>query len=178
MFYLVRSGTRNGTTGLVPFQFATYRDTDFVDWVSQDGVGRDAPAFMLTGYSPGQDFQRNKQVPYVTFHLLKTESGFKENELGDIVPVNESSCLVQAQWNWANSAASNRWGKKFQAYRKKRLYMPTGVGDPYDDGEKVVSTKNKLRGKGKVLSLLIETEPGKDLQLIGISSVLGMANNV
>lgn len=170
VMYLAISSWSQGKVG---FSFAFYKDKKFKDWRKND-----AAAFVVTGYAPGQDFQRSKQAPYVTFHLFKTETGFSADTAGVITPDNPSSCIVQSQWDWTNSANSNRWGTPFQAYRHKRLYMPSGAGDPYDDGNLLVSTKNKLRGKGKVVSLKISTEPEKDLHLVGMSSIMEVAENV
>lgn len=158
----------------VVFAFSQYNNDTFTDWVKYNGVGRDAPAYLLTGWTGGGDFQRNKQVPYVNFHFTKTEDGFDV----EFVPLNQSSCLVSAQWDWSNSANSGQWGKKFQAYRFKRHYIPATSADTFDNGYSVVNTKNKLRGKGKVLSMLIETEPKRDLRLLGWSMMMGSNANV
>ena len=169
--------TITATSPTTTISFSEYRDPSFLDWVSVDAVGVDAPAFLLTGYINNGDYQKTKQVPYVFFHLRRTEDGF-EDDGTDIVPTNQSSCKVQAQWDWANSANSGRWGKEFQAYRYKRKYSGQNVGDPYDTGFLTIVTKNKLRGKGRVVSLLIKSEPSKDLDLLGWSLTLGMNNNV
>lgn len=170
--------TTTSTTPTVKYTLSKYRDLNFVDWLSHDAVGVDSPAYLITGYNGGGDYQRNKQVPYATFHLEKTEEGFSTDELGDIYPTHESSCKVQAQWEWANSPASGRWGREFQAYRHKRSYMPEDTNDSYDNGFSVVTTKNKIRGKGRVLSLQITTEPLKDCKLLGWSIITSVANNV
>lgn len=162
----------------VQYSFSLYRDRSFKDWVSVDGVGVDSPAFLVTGYLSGGDFLRYKQVPYVQFYFTRTENGFEDDGTGNLFPTNPSGCLVQAQWEWANSANSNRWGRIFQAYRYRRLYMPSGAQDEFDNGFEVITTKNKLRGKGKVLSLLIQTEPGKDCRLLGWSMLVGVTGNV
>ena len=169
IYYLVVTDISGG----IDYTFAYYNDTSYLDWGDTD-----AEAVMVTGWSGGGDYQRNKQAPYVTFHFRRTEDGFIEDELGDLYPANQSSCKVQAQWDWANSANSNRWGKEFQAYRYKRLYMPSGVNDSYDNGFLTITTKNKLRGKGKVLSLRISTEPAKDCRLLGWSMLTGIATSV
>lgn len=156
----------------IQFTFSSYKNEDFKDWLSLNNVGYDANAYIVTGWMAGNDYQRIKQVPYITFHFIKTEDGFVLDESGDYIVTHPSSCLVQAQWEWANSPNSGRWGKKFQAYRFKRHYFPTGLGDTYENGNYTVETKNKLRGKGKVLSLLIETEPEKDCVLLGWSMIL------
>ncbi len=162
----------------VSYSFARYKSFSFKDWESIDGEGVDAPAFLVTGYLSGGDFMRYKQAPYIQFYFTRTEDGFTDDGTGNLFPTNPSGCLVQAQWNWANSANSNRWGRTFQAYRYKRRYMPEDVNDPFDNGFEVITTKNKLRGKGKVLSMLIKTEPGKDCRLLGWSMLVGVTGNV
>lgn len=167
-------------TGVNPlrYTFGLYRDPEFKDFKSHDGEGVDAEAFLLTGWASGGDFQRNKQVPYIQFHFNRTETGFAEDETGNLFPLTPSSCIVQAQWNWTNSANAGRWGREFEAYRYRRLYSPFGQNDPFDNGEEVITTKNKLRGKGKVVSLYIRTSPEKDCQLLGWSMLLGVSGNV
>lgn len=178
---LIQPSTREtiyiALTGLSPtikFTFAAYRDPFHRDWRSQNDIGVDAPAFLLTGYQSAGDFQRTKQVPYVTTHFKKTETGFSE----DFEPVNPSSCLMQAQWDWANSANSGKWGRTMQAYRHRRHYMPDNINDPYNDGNATVQSRNKLRGSGKVLSLLFKSEPDKHLTLLGWSMIMGVNANV
>lgn len=153
----------------VVLRMAGYTNTGFMDWGTED-----AQAYLVTGFMSGGDFQRYKQVPYLTVHLKRTETGLTpEYEL-----VGQSSCKVVSMWEWSNSANSNRWGREFEAYRLNRLWMPTTSSDEYDDGFAVVSTKNKLRGKGKVLSIKFSTSPNKDLHLYGWSMILGVNGNV
>ncbi len=109
---------------------------------------------------------RNKQIPYIFFYFNRTEDGF--TDIGSSLAIdNPSSCLVQAQWNWADSVNSGKWGNQFQAYRLLRNYIPSGSGDPFDYGDSVIVTKNKLRGSGKTISLKIQSEAGKDMQILG-----------
>jgi len=179
---VVQAGTREVLYVVVlsdaplQFSFGFYKDTSFVDWNSL-GIAVDAPAYLVTGYISGGDNQHNKQVPYVTFFLERTEDGF-EDVGGVIQPTNQSSCLVQAQWNWTDSAESGKWGREFQAYKYRRFYMPASSSDPYDTGDRLIVTKNKLRGNGRVLSLHIRTEPLKDCKLLGWSMVWGINNDV
>jgi hypothetical protein len=170
--YLTLLNPKNPNT--MRFTFSSYADENFVDWASQsvDGLGYDAPAYLLTGYIGSGDVFRNKQTPVVTFHFLKTENGF-EDEAGDWVPTHESSCIVQAQWDWTNSPEYGKWGREFQAYRERRAYLPEDLGDSYISGARVVSSRNKIRGRGKVLSFLIKSEKGKDVNLLGWSMVIG-----
>ncbi len=157
-------------------KFATYNNQEFLDWKSVDNIGADAAAYLLTGYIGTGDNARYKQVPYIYFHFLRTETGFVDDG-NDLQVVGESSCLVQSQWDWSNSVASGKWGREFQAYRYKRAYMPSSEADGFDTGTATIVSKNKLRGRGRVLSLKISTEPGKDLQLLGWSMAIGTNNN-
>jgi len=178
-----QSATRNTkymtVTSYSPFKytFSAYTDSTFKDWVTHDGTGIDAPASLLTGWAGDGDFKKFKQVPYLYMHFFKTETGFTLDGGGDFVPTNSSSCVMQVQWDWANDASSGKWGPTFQAYRHRRLYTPTDISDTFDNGELTVISKNKLRGKGRVFSLSITTEPDKDLHILGWSvSMSGNAN--
>lgn len=150
------------------FTLATYKNPAFVDWqIAGSGTGADFSSYLVTGYELFEDLMREKTVPYIVFYFHRSEDGYQLNELSEIVLKNQSSCLVQAQWNWANSAASGRWGTQFQAYRLLRPYVPENVNDPFDYGESVIVTKHKLRGTGKCLSLKLQSESGKAMHLLG-----------
>jgi hypothetical protein len=168
-------------TPVVQYAFAFYRNPEFRDWFTMDGVGVDAEAYMVTGYVAdgpgGKDFMRKKGVPYLFVHCRRTETGF-EDVLGDLVPINQSSCIVQVRWEWSDSINSRRWGNPFQAYRYKRVYFPVDSLDTYDTGFTTIVTKNKLRGNGKVLSIKFSTEPYKNLHLYGWSMIMSVAGNV
>lgn len=175
---------------VIKYTFAFYRNANFRDWFSQDSVGVDAAAYVITGYysdAPSvnsytvtkyDNFTRYKQVPYIHVHCRRTETGFEEDINGDLQPLNPSSCIMQAMWEWSNSVNSKRWGNANQVYRYKRLYMPVDANDPFDTGFATIVTKNKLRGKGKVLSLKFSTEPYKDLHLYGWSLDISVADTV
>jgi hypothetical protein len=151
-----------GTT----FSFATYNNTTFTDWVSADDVGVDYLSYLNTGYDTMGDLMRQKQTPYVVAHFDRTEDGFTDVG-GMLVPDNQSSCNLQAQWSWSDSSGSGKWGSTNQIYRYRRLYTPDSAEDDYDWGESVITTKNKIRGRGKVLSLYFTSTTGKDMRLLG-----------
>lgn len=156
------------TSNTVTISMSTYSNTDFMDWGNVD-----APAYLLTGWMGGGDFQRKKKVPYLTMYMKRTETSIDENyEL-----VGQSSCKVQSMSEWTDSINSGRWGREFEAYRLGRPFYGQ-VGQEYEDGYPVVVTKNKLRGTGRVLSLKISTSPGKDLKLYGWSMLIDVAGNV
>lgn len=148
------------------FTLSNFNSSSFMDWETADGVGANYSSYLITGYETFGDIMRSKMVPYIFFYFNRTEDGFSSVG-GNLIANNPSSCLVQAQWNWSNSAESGKWGTQFQAYRYTRNYVPSGVGDLFDTGDALIVTKNKLRGCGKDLSLKIQSEQGKDMQLLG-----------
>ena len=99
-------------------------------------------------------------------HFNRSESGFVEVD-GELEAVNPSSCSITSRWDFANSSASGKWGRPFEAYRLPRNFIPQDVDDEFDYGYEVISSKTKLRGRGKSVSLKFETAPAKDCQIIG-----------
>lgn len=77
---------------------------------------------------------------------------------------NSSSCLVTARWEWTNTDNPGRWGPEFQAYRYR---FAIADGETASYGYSVITTRNKVRGYGRALSLKFRTEAGKDCQLLG-----------
>lgn len=149
------------------FTFGSMRDGDFLDWESYDSTGIDYTSYLETGYEIAGDGSTRKQALYITMHFLRTETGFEEVG-GDLLALNESSCLVTPRWDFANSSNSGKYGTQFQAYRL-RNYIPDGPSDTFDYGQAVITTKSKVRGTGKALQLRIDSEAGKELQLLGWS---------
>jgi len=149
------------------FTLSSYRNPSFYDWATYQGdVGYDYDSFLVTGYDIAGDFLREKWSPYIEVFMTKTESGFTEAS-GVLTPIGESSCMLQAQWQWHNTATGNKWSTARQAYRLPRAYTPANAEDTFDTGSSVVVSRNKLRGSGKSLSLKFSSETGKEMKLLG-----------
>lgn len=162
--------------GHVDITFSSYNNPRFRDWETFNGVGVDAEAFMLLGAIVADDTSVHKQVPYLITHFKRTEDGF-EVVGDDLVPTKQSSCLIRSQWDWANSINSNKWSPLFQAYRYRRVYIPDNVNDSYDIGFELITTRNKVRGRGRAFSFYAVTEPYKDCRMVGWAiSMNGNAN--
>jgi hypothetical protein len=159
------------------FTLSKYKDDTFKDWVSSDATGISYSSYLVTGWELFGDFLRKKQVPYIQFYFKRTENGYTSAG-GTLELTKQSSCKVQSQWNWTDSANSGKWGSEFQAYRLLRNYLPSGPSDPFDYGEGIIITKNKLRGSGKTLSLKIQSEAGKDMQLLGWGLPVTLNDNI
>lgn len=143
------------------YSFGWYRDTTFYDFGLYD-----SPAVLLTGYLTGNAASLSKQVKALVTQLKRTETGFADVG-GNIVFTNPSSCIVTPQWEWTNSTAAGKWGAPIQMYRLQRPYYPTGASDPFDYGYTVITSKSGIRGRGRALSLKFESEPGKDMRILG-----------
>lgn len=151
--------------GDATFTFAQERDANFLDWVSDDATGVDAPAHLLTGYEMFADSARNKQSVYMTAHFKMTETAMVT--VGDDLDYDSpSSCLVRSQWDWVTIDIGGKVSEQFEAYRLPRNYVMQTAGNlPF--GSDVVTTKNKLRGTGRSLALRFDTSPGKDCHIYG-----------
>ena len=144
--------------------FAHRKDTTFVDWKTALGTAAiDAAGFITTGTQIASDSGIDKQIPYLIMHFKRTETGVDSN----YQPTPASSCMFRGMWNFSNSSASNQWTPLRQGYRYVKPRMVTSLTDTYDTGFEMITTKNKLRGKGKAFALHFETEPGKDCQILG-----------
>jgi hypothetical protein len=162
-YFCVKNVPYDGVTYKTPYWgLATYHEGTFKDWVTYDNVGFDAKGVLATGAITAGDSSVVKQVPYLVLHYRRTEKGLDVN----FSPLNQSGCLVRSQWDWANSIVSNKWGPKFQGYRYRQAFI-SNDGVDYNTGFDVVTTRNKLRGRGKAFSLYMETEAGKDCQILG-----------
>jgi hypothetical protein len=160
------------------YTLGQYKDPTFYDWRSDDEVGVDAAGYMVAGYELFDDSQRKKYAPYITTHMKRTETGFTDDGTGNLTPINPSGCLMQAQWDFANSAASGKWGSEIQIYRLTRSYIPSGIADTFDYGHVMITTKNRLRGSGRALSLKFSTQAGKDAHIYGWAYFVEGGNSV
>jgi hypothetical protein len=143
------------------YGFGSYSNTNFEDFGLYD-----APATLLTGYLTGGTGSTDKRVVSFVAHFNRTETGFQE--VDDALEfINPSSCIVTPQWEWTNHVNAGKWGTPFQAYRLQRPYYPTGEEDPFNYGYTVITTKSGIRGRGKALSLKFESEPLKDMHILG-----------
>ncbi len=154
---------RTPDDSVTQFVRAEYRDEEFRDWKTHDSVGVDAKAYVFTGSQIAGDSAVAKQTPYLVLHFRKTE--FETNELG--VPLNQSGALFRTQWDWSTSAASNKFSALSQGYRYRQAYFAALPDTTYDNGFETVTTKNKVRGRGKAFALYLETEPYKDCNFLG-----------
>ena len=160
--------------GIVYTTFSYYNNINFLDWKSVNNVGVDAKAYLLSGQQTAGDSAIAKQIPYLVMYFTRTEEGVT----AELIPNRQSGCLMRCQWDFADTIISKKWSALVQTYRYRRAQLVTGLSDTYDNGFSVVSSKSKIRGRGKAFSLYLETEPTKDCRILGWSISLNGNSNV
>jgi hypothetical protein len=153
-----------GTTPYVTF--AHYRNADFVDWKSFDGVGRYFESYLLTGHELVGTLLSTKQAPWILVYSTENMVEAIGTE-GGVEYDNPSSLILQSRWDFSDSATSGKWGAEQQVYRLNRPFILPVAGQPLDYGHEVIITKSRLTGRGKSLSLLFKSENGKDSHILG-----------
>ena len=122
----------------------------------------DIEANILTNTETFGDTAKRKNAPYLTVYLEQTEKTQTATELED-----QSSCKVQTRWDFADNIVSNKFGSEFEAYRLLRF--PSSATSDFVYGQSVVTTRNKLRGRGRSLAIQFRAPAGKRCHLYGYS---------
>lgn len=77
------------------------------------------------------------------------------------------SCVLTTRFGWSTSDIAGRWSPPAETYklRSSDLARANNVEQLYPF--KVVDTRVRVRGSGKVFLMHYESTPGKDFELIG-----------
>jgi len=156
----------NTGTGAAAITFSYYRNTEFYDWKSLDQVGKSYVSFLETGWETAEDTTRNKQAPYIFCHFRRSERNAVLRN-GVLRPDQVGGCILQSRWDWSDSGGSGKWGSKQQVYRLLKPIVLEAAGQPIDYGQDVITSKSRLPGRGKAVSLRFESEEGKDFYIYG-----------
>jgi hypothetical protein len=151
---------RDGATGKLTM--GTFSGKDFLDWGTTNYL-----SFAEAGYDFISDLIRQKNSPYIVTYMRVTEEGWTSTESG-YEPIRPSGLLVSAYWDFSTTASS----VSQQAYR----YKQTPIVNPGDLTEfnypdTVISSRLKLRGRGRSVRLRFDSEQGKDFVLLGYGVV-------
>lgn len=147
---------RDGATGKLTM--GTFSGKSFLDWGTTNYL-----SFAEAGYDFISDVVRQKNSPYIVTYMRVTEEGWEATVSG-YEPIRPSSLLVSSYWDFSTTASS----VSQQAYRYKQTPI-VNPGDLTDFGypDTVISSRLKLRGRGRSVRLRFESEQGKDFLLLG-----------
>lgn len=156
---------RDGATGKLTM--GSFSGDDYLDWGTAN-----YSSYAEAGYDFLGDLLLQKTAPYIIVYSRVTEEGWTAVGTG-YEPIHPSSLLVSAYWDFSTSPASAAQ----QAYR----YKTTPVVNPsnlnsFGYPETVITTRLKVRGRGRSMRLRFESEQGKDFVLLGYG-VLGGRND-
>ena len=132
----------------------------------------DAKAYLQSGPNNVGNAGVYKQVPWVNSYMVNTENvGTLDN------PLNKSSCKLSASWDWATDSDTHRYTrwwvngeelKSFELYRHRQPLLLSS-DRPLPSYNSIIESRNKLRGRGKVFSVMLETEPARDCRIAGFN---------
>ena len=141
-------------------------DFDQTDYIDYDGAESPLPYF-ASGWDNIGDFQRRRQAPIITVFAKRTETGYTQTGDGWDGD-NESSNLLTAYWDWTDDSVSGKIGSQNETYRSVRGFVPSATNDV--SGYPVVTTRNKIRGRGRVLQLRFDGAATKDSHILGYTT--------
>jgi len=143
-----------------------FYDTSFKDW----GIANYS-SYAEAGYDFMGDLMLKKNAPLIQTYSRVTETGWTGDETNGYSPIREGSLLVSAYWDFSNNGTPTQ-----QAYRLKPMpIVNTSNLTVFGYPDTVVSTRLKIRGRGKSMRLRFESEEGKDFHLLGYG-ILNAAN--
>lgn len=147
-----------------------YIGTGFHDRIFITGAGVEYyDSHVLTAHDLVDDLSRNKQAFYLRAYVRRTEDGYGQPFEGN-VPVqfnNPSGLNVQARWDFTGTSNSGKWSNNQQLYKYNRNYIPSGHDDPLDYSSDVLTSRVRIRGRGRSVQFYFSSEQGKDFKLLG-----------
>lgn len=150
--YFVRDPSVNKMT------MATMTSNTYLDWGTEDYT-----SYAETGYDFADDLILKKTAPYIVTYMRETEAGLEVTSGGGYTPTNDSSLLVSAYWDFKKAPAAS--GQ--QAYRRKSNLVVNASDLTFTSEESVITTRMKVRGRGRSLKIRMESETGKDFIYLG-----------
>lgn len=150
--------TVDGPTGKLTF--SQFRNIEFEDWAEVP-----FQSYAETGYNFAGELTQLKNFTYLVTYLRTTETGFTLNEsTSGYDPVRPSSLRVSTLWDF-RAVPHTAYQ---QAYRLRRpVLVDTANLNTFPYPETVVTTRLKMRGRGRSVRLRFESDPNKDFYLLG-----------
>lgn len=142
---------------------AGFSSDTFLDWGDAD-----YSSYAEAGYDFMNSVELRKSLPFITVFCGRTEDAWTGNDSTGYNLSNPSSLYVSGFWDFKSTPSSTAQ----QAYRLK--YVPFPAPPVFDYPHSVVTTRLKIRGRGRSLKLKFEGESGKDFVLLGYGMIQGV----
>ena len=155
---ICREGSNNKIT------FGAFTGISFLDWTDTNYT-----SFAETGYDFVGDLITKKNAPYIVTYCRVTETGFTGNETAGYEPIRPSGLKVSAAWDFAED-----FGTSQQVYRLKYPVFPNNSSlSDFNYPDDVITSRVKIRGRGRSMRIKYESEQGKDFLLLGWGLIQG-----
>jgi hypothetical protein len=139
--------------------FSEVADVSFLDWGASD-----YSSYFVAGYNFLGDLTTKKNIIYTTVYMRLTETGLTGNALDGYVWERPSSCLLSTFWDFRDLASTTPQ----QVYRMKNIPVVDG-SETYPNS--VLTSRLRVRGRGRQVLLRFESETGKDFYLLGFDMI-------
>ena len=143
--------------------FAEFTGTLFKDWGTNN-----YSSFVEAGHNFFGDMTLKKNLIYLTSYCKVTEEGVAGNDVDGYDFIRPSACKASTYWDFKTTTSQIPQ----DIYRLKMLPIPDGAG-AFDYPSTVVTSRIRLRGRGRSMKLRFDSEEGKDFHLLGYDTIAG-----
>lgn len=143
--------------------FAEFTNTEFLDWGTSN-----YSSYVEGGYDFFGDLTLKKNLIYFTSYFEVTEEGVTGDDIQGYNYIRPSSCKVSTYWDFRTTPSQTPQ----EAYRLKKLPVPSGAGD-FDYPHTVTVSRLRLRGRGRSMRFRFESTARKDFHLLGFDTIAG-----
>jgi len=154
---------------------SVYKVSGFIESADYEDFGNPIDSFVETGFDALSDvLNKTKMAPIVQTHLRRTEQVVDiDTDTGQLAVVNPSSCFMSYGWDWKTNLSN-----PIDIYRLNKNYTPATAGESFDYGQDVISTRNRIRGRGTSLGLKFNATAGMGFHLLGYSVLYTVGTRV
>lgn len=177
MYYLYFAESTS-TPDAFAYAFGRFANTNVQDWIT-GSYHSQFDSYMFVAWHKLPDYMTYMQAPYIYAYFTTSElSEFDFDPEGDpdsVYETSRSSCKLRVLWDFASSSnTSKKWSRETEIYRVQRSDETDPEYISVFHAHQVMVTKNKVRGKGRVLQIYFYNNPDEisstfdyDFNLVG-----------